>query len=384
MPYFPGPLPLTLYIHIPWCVRKCPYCDFNSHAVRGELPEQNYIDALIKDLQADLPRIANPDFESIFIGGGTPSLFSGKSIDRLLKLINERVNIKNNAEVTLEANPGTVEYARFAEYRQAGINRLSIGVQSMQAHQLKNLGRIHSPVEVINAVKSAKKAGFTRINLDLMYGLPEQSLQDALDDLEQALALQPAHLSWYQLTLEPNTLFYQYPPKVPNHDLVADIELAGRNLLLSKDFVQYEISAYCLPNELCKHNLNYWQFGDYLGIGAGAHSKITDYKTHAVTRFWKYKHPKDYLNLDKKFIAEINTVTAQELPFEFMMNALRLKQPITVKLFTERTGLPLTTITPILNRAHDRGLLVFNEELIQLTELGNCFVNEILNLFMEK
>lgn len=381
--------PLALYIHLPWCVRKCPYCDFNSHATRGEIPEQAYIDALIADLDADLLKIQNKHLISIFIGGGTPSLFSPQAIEKLLHAVQDRFSFNADMEITLEANPGTVEYQRFAGYRTAGVNRLSIGIQSFQAEKLKTLGRIHNDEDAIRAVAAAQQAGFDNFNLDLMHGLPEQTLSDALYDLNTALALSPSHLSWYQLTLEPNTFFAHQPPVLPEDEVIWEMQEKGRELLAANNFKQYEISAYSQTNRQCQHNKNYWEFGDYLGIGAGAHSKITDVEQQKITRMWKVKNPRGYLAAatnnsanNNFFIGEEQIINSEQLPFEFMLNALRLFQDIPVGLFTTRTGLSLTAIENKLQQAQIKGLLTWDQESIRPTELGRRFYNDLVAMFI--
>lgn len=374
--------PLSLYVHLPWCIRKCPYCDFNSHTAKEEIPEKIYIDALINDLDTDLSRINHRPLMSIFIGGGTPSLFSPQAIDILLKAIRNRISWADDIEITLEANPGTVEYERFAGYRAAGVNRLSIGIQSFQAEKLKALGRIHNDQEAIRAAETAQKAGFTNFNLDLMHGLPEQSIDDALYDLKTALSLTPSHLSWYQLTIEPNTFFAHKPPLLPQDETIWEMQDIGRELLARNNFKQYEISAFSYVHKLCQHNKNYWEFGDYLGIGAGAHSKITNVAQQKITRFWKLKNPKDYLNAKATFIGDEQVITHQELPFEFMLNALRLYQDIPVKLFESRTGLSIYTIAEQLHLAQGKNLLHWNNTKISPTELGQRFYNDLCGLFI--
>jgi len=375
-------IPLSLYLHLPWCVRKCPYCDFNSHAVKDEIPENAYIDALITDLMADLPRIANRPLHSIFIGGGTPSLFSAAALNRLLTAIKDQCAAVDDLEITLEANPGTVEYERFAGYRAAGINRLSIGIQSFQKEKLAALGRIHNEQEAIRAAETAHAAGFTNFNLDLMHGLPKQSINDALFDLKTALALSPTHLSWYQLTIEPNTFFAHKPPVLPQDELIWEMQEKGRALLAAHSFQQYEISAYSQLHRQCQHNRNYWEFGDYLGIGAGAHGKITDFATQTITRLWKKKNPKDYLQNQNSFIGDAQLVSAKELPFEFMLNLLRLYQDIPISLFETRTGLSITVLQEPLQRAHDKGLLTWDEQQIKPTDLGRRFYNNLVEIFI--
>lgn len=373
--------PLSLYIHFPWCIRKCPYCDFNSHALKEELPEKQYIDTLIKDLEFDLATINNRTINTIFMGGGTPSLFSAGALAYLFEELNKRLTFATDIEITLEANPGTVEYQRFSDYRAIGINRLSIGIQSFEEEKLKALGRVHNSKEAINAAETAHKAGFTNFNLDLMHGLPGQTLQQAINDITTAIRLAPTHISWYQLTLEPNTLFYKYPPTLPADDFVWDMQDKCRELLLNANFNQYEISAYSQPNKECKHNVNYWQFGDYLGIGAGAYGKITDVKQKTITRTWKIKNPKDYLAA-KHYIGETTIIPNKELPFEFMLNALRLYQNIPVKLLEERTGLTLNDIETNLKRAKAKGLITWNEHEIQPTDTGRQFYNDLVEMFL--
>ncbi len=376
-------LPLSLYIHIPWCLQKCPYCDFNSHALRNKsLPEDVYIDALLKDLKREAEAINNRSIETVFIGGGTPSLFSAASIERLLNGINAICTLADTAEITLEANPGTFEQNRFSDYRIAGINRLSIGVQSFNAEALQRLGRVHNGDEAIRAANIAHKANFTNINLDLMFGLPGQSLAEAKKDVEMAVSLSPSHISYYQLTLEPNTLFYVKPPTLPLDDDIWTIQTQGQELLAEAGFEQYEISAYAKPDKQCNHNLNYWQFGDYIGIGAGAHSKITS--DQGIVRRIKVSHPNDYLRHadsaeqinSKKYIPE------NELALEFMMNALRLNRGFTSDLFSERTGLPLSAIKTSLEKAFDQGFLSKNNEKISPTSKGSLFLNDLLSIFM--
>jgi len=393
------PIPLSLYIHIPWCVKKCPYCDFNSHTLKSGLPEQDYIQAVLQDLRQDLQHMPQREIQTIFIGGGTPSLFSPGALAQLLQGVNAQIPIAVDAEITLEANPGTVEQQRFLGFRAAGINRLSIGVQSFQPEKLQALGRIHDDKEAINAVRAAQNAGFDNINIDLMYGLPKQTVSEALLDLQTAVSLNPTHLSWYQLTLEPNTAFFHRPPTLPIDDVIWDMQLQGQAYLAGQGFNPYEISAYSKQGEVdrrCKHNLNYWLFGDYLGIGAGAHAKVTNYQTNSIERTWKIKHPKGYLNAQKAldpadkprngeisaFIGGVQALSASELPFEFMMNALRLYQPIPTALFTARTGLALTVIEPLLQQAAEKDLLHWNEQMIETTAVGKRYLNDLLTLFL--
>jgi oxygen-independent coproporphyrinogen-3 oxidase len=416
--------PLSLYVHFPWCVRKCPYCDFNSHALRGELPEEQYVDALLADLEADLPRVWGRPVRSIFLGGGTPSLFSPEAIERLLAGIRARVVLVPDAEVTLEANPGTVETERFRGYRAAGVNRLSIGIQSFQPERLEKLGRIHGRDEALGAAQAARAAGFDNFNLDLMFGLPQQTLDEALADLRTALALNPTHLSVYQLTLEPNTLFHAQPPALPDEDTIAAMQDALQAELVDAGFAQYEVSAYAragqepkcreahgrggktapafvpvgtasrsaLPPSMavagaaaerrCRHNLNYWQFGDYLGIGAGAHAKITD--ADGVTRLWKVKQPRDFLEKvgTPAGLGGEQRLGADDVAFEFMLNALRLTEGVPALLFSERTGLDPACMQKPLTRAMARGLLEPGLEHIRPTPLGRRFLNDLVALFL--
>lgn len=381
--HFTQPIPLALYIHIPWCVRKCPYCDFNSHQIRQDIPESAYINQLIADLEQDLPKVWGRRLTSIFFGGGTPSVFSPAGIERILTAVRTRIPFQPDIEITLEANPGTVDYARFAGFYQAGINRLSIGVQSFQDDKLKLLGRIHDFNAAVKAVEAAHAAGFKTFNLDLMFGLPQQRQADALFDLTTAIELKPTHISWYQLTLEPNTLFYRQPPVLPQDEIIEEIYTAGRALLAQAGYQQYEVSAYAQPNHQCRHNINYWEFGDYLGIGAGAHAKLTDMMQQTVTRSWKVKHPKEYLTAADSFIGGEQVITTAEMPFEFMLNALRLYQPISRQLFQERTGLAFSVIHEKLAYARQKGLLTLEGEQLLVTELGKRFLNDVIELFIE-
>ena len=379
----PSVPPLSLYIHIPWCLQKCPYCDFNSHALRNKsLPEDVYIEALLSDLKRDVQSAQKRTIETIFIGGGTPSLFSAAAIERLLNGINTIGTLSDTAEITLEANPGTFEQARFSDYRTAGINRLSIGVQSFNARALQQLGRVHNGDEAIRAANIAHKANFTNINLDLMFGLPGQSLVEAKKDVETAIALSPSHISYYQLTLEPNTLFYVKPPVLPPDDNIWEIQTQGQKLLAEAGFGQYEISAYAKPDKQCRHNLNYWQFGDYIGIGAGAHGKITS--DERIARRIKVSHPNDYLRYadSAEQISSEKYIPENELALEFMMNALRLNQGFTTALFSERTGLPLSSIETPLKKALNQGLISKNNEKITPTSKGSLFLNDLLSIFI--
>lgn len=373
--------PLALYIHIPWCVRKCPYCDFNSHAAGPTLPEEEYVDALLADLDVDLRHVHGRPLTSIFFGGGTPSLFSDRALGRLLAGVERRVAFAPDIEITLEANPGTFEQAKFKGYRALGINRLSIGVQSFQEAKLKALGRIHDGNEAIRAADMARAAGFDNFNLDLMHGLPEQSIEDALFDLRTAIAQAPTHLSWYQLTMEPNTVFWSQPPVLPEDDLLWDIQEAGQALLAAEGYAQYEVSAYARPGKQARHNLNYWTFGDFLGIGAGAHAKLST-PDGRIQRTWKTRLPKDYLDRSKAFQAGERVLEADELPFEFLMNVLRLSEGAPAELFTQRTGLPVRQLDQARREAERLGLLQADDTRLVATAKGQLFLNDLLQLFL--
>ena len=380
-----GPLPtlppLALYIHIPWCVRKCPYCDFNSHTASPVLPEEEYVDALLADLDQDLHAVYGRELSSIFFGGGTPSLFSAPALGRLLKGVEQRIPFASDIEITLEANPGTFEQEKFVAYRALGINRLSIGIQSFQQEKLKALGRIHNGDEAIRAAGMARQAGFDNFNLDLMHGLPDQSLEDALDDLRQAIALKPTHLSWYQLTLEPNTVFWNQPPALPEDDTLWDIQEAGQALLAEHGYAQYEVSAYAQPGRAARHNLNYWSFGDFIGIGAGAHGKLS-HPDGRILRTWKTRLPKDYLNPAKSFKAGEKALGDEEMPFEFLMNALRLTDGVEARLYPERTGMPLESLAEGRRDAEQSGLLRVEPSRLAATERGQLFLNDLLQNFL--
>ena len=381
------PPPLSLYVHIPWCVQKCPYCDFNSHALKAEIPELDYIDALIEDLDTDLAayRLAEDSrsLHSIFIGGGTPSLISPEEIGRLLKAIEARIPFSENIEITMEANPGTVEAGRFNAYREVGVNRISIGIQSFQDEKLKRLGRIHGSDEATRAANLATEAGLNSFNIDLMHGLPDQSIDDALSDLKQAIALNPPHLSWYQLTIEPNTLFYSKPPTLPDDDDLWDIFEQGHQLLTEAGYVQYEISGYSKPGLQCRHNLNYWRFGDYLGIGCGAHGKIS-FTDGTITRTVKVKHPRGYLNPQKPYLDQETQVEDSERPFEFFMNRFRLLESCPKQDFVERTGLPLDAIQSSIDWALGKNYLTDNGSEWRITEQGKLFLNDLLAAFVDE
>lgn len=374
--------PLSLYLHFPWCVEKCPYCDFNSHPARQPPDQAGYVAALLADLEHDLPLVAGRTVQTVFMGGGTPSLFAPDQIARLLQGVAARLPLAPDAEITLEANPGTVEAGRFAGYRAAGVTRLSIGVQSLDAAKLRALGRIHGPGEAIAAAAAARAAGFDSFNLDLMFGLPEQQLQQALDDLGRALELAPPHLSWYQLTLEPNTRFAHSPPPLPDDDLLWDMQEAGQRLLADAGLEQYEISAYARSGHRCRHNLNYWSFGDYLGIGAGAHGKLT-LPDGRILRRWKQRHPQAYLAGAgaPAAIAGERWLAEAELPVEFMMNALRLNAGVPASAYLGATGRSLAAIEPRLAEARARGLLAADPATLAPSELGRRFLNDLLAVF---
>lgn len=376
--------PLALYVHIPWCVRKCPYCDFNSHAQPDPLPEADYVDRLLRDLEQETAALSTRrPLTSVFIGGGTPSLFSGRSIARLLGGIRNLMEMAPDMEITLEANPGTADAGHLAAYREAGVNRLSIGAQSLSARLLEQLGRIHNPAQVRLAVSQARKAGFTNLNLDLMYGLPGQTLAQAYRDLSETLAMQPEHLSYYQLTLEPNTPFYHAPPPLPDADAIADMHQQGAQMLAAAGFAQYEVSAYARTGRRCQHNLNYWTFGDYLGIGAGAHGKLADSARNGIERSWKLRHPAAYLDPanSERLVDGRRTLSPTDLVLEFAMNALRLIEGFDRGLFEKRTGLALSRITSSLNKACAAGLLFRDGDRIGPTELGQRFLNDLLQCF---
>jgi oxygen-independent coproporphyrinogen-3 oxidase len=374
--------PLSLYVHIPWCVRKCPYCDFNSHEAGDSVPEKEYIDALLRDLELDLPRVWGRPIHSVFIGGGTPSLFSPAAIDRLLSGLRARLTLNQEIEVTLEANPGTVELERFKGFREAGVNRLSMGIQSFEPEKLQALGRIHGRGEALHAAEAAASAGFDNFNLDLMFGLPGQTIEQALEDMRTAIAMGPSHLSAYQLTIEPNTLFHARPPQLPDDDTIADMQDQLQGLLAEHGYRQYEVSAYAQPDKQCRHNLNYWRFGDYLGIGAGAHAKITD--ASGITRLARVKPPKSYLE-KAGTAAALSTeqkLSRPDVVTEFMLNALRLTDGFPTPLFQERAGLPLSVCEKSLARAEGKGLIEWDTQTIRPTPEGRRFLNNLLELFV--
>jgi putative oxygen-independent coproporphyrinogen III oxidase len=382
---FKEAIPLSLYIHLPWCVRKCPYCDFNSHEVKNDLNEQAYIDALIRDIDFELPRIWGRQILSVFIGGGTPSLFSADAMEQLLSALRARFNIAPGIEITLEANPGTAEAEKFKAYREAGINRLSIGVQSFNDKYLKTLGRIHNSNEALNAIEMAKSAGFDNFNIDLMFALPNQTIDAAIKDIEIAVSQSPTHISWYQLTIEPNTVFYSKPPEIPSDDESWLMQEQGQTFLQENDYKQYEISAYAKDKQLALHNMNYWQFGDYLGVGAGAHGKITNIAEGKIERFARHKIPQRYMELAGKesVITEMRKLKRHDLPLEFMMNAMRLKEGVDANLFLQRTGLPLKIVEKELTMATEQELLEWSLNSLKPTTKGQRYLNEILEMFVK-
>ena len=375
--------PLGLYIHIPWCVQKCPYCDFNSHALKSGLPEQEYITHLLADLERDARLTGERPVETIFIGGGTPSLFSPESIGHLLTEAQKRVPFAKDIEITLEANPGTIEAARFEGYVAAGVNRFSIGIQSFQARHLTALGRIHDPAQALFAITQAKQSGVKSFNVDLMHGLPDQTLQNALDDLSQAINQQPKHLSWYQLTIEPNTPFYSRPPELPDDDILWDIQAEGHKLLAASGYEQYEISGYSKPGNQCRHNLNYWRFGDYIGIGCGAHGKLTNIENRSIIRTVKVKHPRGYMTLNRPYLDHQNQVDEDDLAFEFFMNRFRLVEPCPQADFAALTGTSLTTPQQdAIEQAISNGLLAETAHNWQVTPMGRRYLNTLLSAFV--
>ncbi len=372
--------PLSLYIHIPWCVQKCPYCDFNSHGQNGELPQQAYVDALLKDLGQDLHLVQGRKLHTIFIGGGTPSLFDAKNIKQILDGAKALIPFSDDIEITMEANPGTLEHDDFSAYCAAGVTRLSIGVQSFSKDKLNLLGRIHNQNEAQIAAQKASQAGYLSFNLDLMHGLPNQSFTEAMADIDTAAALNPPHLSWYQLTIEPNTLFHSKPPQLPDDEALWEIYEQGQQKLAALGYEQYEISAYAKPGYQCRHNLNYWQFGDYLGIGCGAHGKATLPAENRIIRTVKIKHPKGYLSASD-YTFEQTEVAEDDRALEYLMNRLRLMTPIPKQEFEERTGLQRDTLQEGMEKAKQRGLLTESAEHWQLTPKGHMFVNDLLTQF---
>jgi oxygen-independent coproporphyrinogen-3 oxidase len=388
-------VPLALYVHMPWCVRKCPYCDFNSHQLKSSAPPAGYIEALIHDFDAEMPLLRGRRIDTVFFGGGTPSLFSPQDFAQLLEALRQRIAFCDDAEVTLEANPGTIERGRFCAYREAGINRVSLGAQTFSARALQRLGRIHSAGDTQRAVEELRAAGMHNFNLDLMYALPEQTLDEALADIRMACALAPAHISYYQLTLEPGTVFHSRPPPLPDEDAAWSMQAEGQQMLAAHGFEQYEVSAYARPGAQCRHNLNYWQFGDYVGLGAGAHGKLTSALPDRILRTEKPKQPRDYQTrvgesrghgtsrgLGTQAVGERRHIAVADLPFEFMLNALRLNAGFAAGDFEQRTGLALGSVAPALTRAGERGLLERSGERWRPTELGRKFLNDLQASFL--
>ncbi len=377
--------PLSLYVHLPWCVKKCPYCDFNSHEIStATLAEKKYVEALIRDIEFELPRIGTRRITSIFIGGGTPSLFSPGILDKLLNAFRSKLNLSPKLEITLEANPGTAEAGRFVAYNDIGINRLSIGVQSFDDEKLSSLGRIHNASDALKAIQLARTAGFENINIDIMFGLPGQTIDEGLADLINAISQPVTHISWYQLTIEPNTVFYKHPPSLTADEDVWTMQKRGQDLLADKGYEQYEISAYAKSNRQCGHNLNYWQFGDYLGIGAGAHGKLTDLKENLIRRFARHRIPDAYMQKagSNQAVADEKIVLKDDIILEFMMNALRLRDGFSTSLFSTRTSLPISYIQPLLDIAQARELVMCEKDHIKPTEKGLSYLNELLEIFM--
>lgn len=377
--------PLSLYIHFPWCVKKCPYCDFNSHQQNSDFDEKKYIAALKCDAEYSLPQIWGRQIHSIFMGGGTPSLFSPDSMDDLLAHFRSIFSIRPEVEITMEANPGSFEQGKFSEFRQLGINRLSIGIQSFSDSQLQALGRIHNSREAITAVETAHKVGFENINIDIMYALPQQTLKQAVEDINQAIALQTNHISHYQLTIEPNTLFHKAPPKLPNDDLSWEMQIACQAQLANNSYPQYEISAYANKHNQCRHNINYWQFGDYLGIGAGAHGKISNAQFQYVEREWKIKHPRDYMNkvARQQHIGGVQKLSRKDIALEFMMNTLRLNAGFAIDLFPRHCGLQLDLVDTALREAEQKGWIERDLKNIRATNKGRQYLNDLTALFMD-
>jgi putative oxygen-independent coproporphyrinogen III oxidase len=384
---------LALYVHMPWCVRKCPYCDFNSHQLKSAAPEASYIDALIRDFDLELPRLNGRRIDTVFFGGGTPSLFQPEDFSRLLAALRQRIAVAADAEVTLEANPGTIERGRFSGYRQAGINRVSLGAQTFAPRALEILGRIHSAEDTHRAVAELREAGLDNFNLDLMYALPQQTLEEALVDVRTACALGPVHISYYQLTLEPGTVFHSRPPPLPDEEAAWQMQTAGQGLLAEAGYVQYEVSAYARPGARCRHNLNYWQFGDYVGIGAGAHGKLSLALPQRILRTAKPKQPREYQEQLRHAgpaaagarpvaIGEESFIAAADLPFEFMLNALRLNEGFTVRDYVLRTGLEIASVEARLAAGQGRGLLTSRADGWHPTELGRRFLNELQASFL--
>lgn len=380
--------PLSLYIHIPWCVRKCPYCDFNSHEFSEACPEDKYVDALVDDFNQEAKHVCGLDTElqSIFIGGGTPSLFAGQSYQRVLSQVEKIIPFSTDIEISLEANPGTVEAERFSAYREAGINRLSLGIQSFDDNCLKQLGRIHNSAEAEKAIRIARGAGFENFNLDLMHGLPGQTTELALNDLQRAIDFEPSHLSWYQLTIEPNTFFHSHPPALPTEGILEEIQVRGQTLLKANGFEQYEVSAFASEGNSSKHNLNYWSFGDYLGIGAGAHGKLTSVEQQKIFRTRKKKQPNHYLDAINGRQAERNEVSVDQRSVEYLMNALRLRTGFTVQEYENRTGLEFEQILKKVESLVEKGLMQLDKadrnSRVSTTDTGYRFLNSVLEEFL--
>jgi oxygen-independent coproporphyrinogen-3 oxidase len=373
--------PLSLYVHIPWCVKKCPYCDFNSHESADKIPENDYLEALFRDLKNDLPWAQNRKLHSIFFGGGTPSLFSASAIEKIIQHAETLIGFENQIEITLEANPGTAEQQKFADFNSAGVNRLSIGVQSFNNDHLKTLGRIHDGDNALRAIEMAQNSGFERFNIDLMHGLPNQSREEAINDLNTAINTGASHISWYQLTIEPNTTFYSKPPVLPIEDQLADIQDIGQQTLANAGFEQYEVSAFTRNNEPSRHNINYWQFGDYIGIGAGAHGKISLPDQHQIIRSAKTRQPKDYLKHEITALTSHHPIAKDQMILEFMMNGLRLSSGINRELFARRTGLTPDVISPVIKQLQQEGLLRHHPSNYCTTDLGARFLDTILQRF---
>ena len=378
-------VPLALYVHLPWCVRKCPYCDFNSHQLKSARPDATYIDSLLRDFDAELPLIAGRRIDTVFFGGGTPSLFAPEDFERLLRELRLRIAVAADAEITLEANPGTIERGRFAGYRDAGINRVSLGAQTFAPQALTRLGRIHTAEDTHRAVAELRAAGIDNFNLDLMYALPEQTLDEALFDVRTACALGPTHISYYQLTLETGTVFHSRPPPLPDDDAAWRMQSAGQALLSAAGYAQYEVSAYARPGFRCRHNLNYWLFGDYVGIGAGAHGKLTEGMPTRILRTAKPKQPRDFqerLTQSAAAIGERQHIAVRDLPFEFMLNALRLNEGFSTACFEARTGLPAEAYEAAMRDSEAKGLVHSTDEGWRPTELGGRFLNDLQGAFL--
>jgi putative oxygen-independent coproporphyrinogen III oxidase len=382
--HFAAPPPLGLYVHIPWCMRKCPYCDFNSHEVRDGIDESAYTAALVTDLEQDLTLVWGRPVETVFIGGGTPNLFAPETIDHLLSCLRARLPLTPGAEITMEANPGAIDHVRFAEFRDAGINRISLGIQSLDDRLLERIGRIHDAAAARAAAASIRDAGFDNWNIDLMFGLPGQTIDQALSDLAAAIALGPPHLSHYQLTIEPNTAFWHRPPPLPDDDALWDMQLRCQSLLAAHGLEQYEVSAYALPGHRCRHNLNYWRFGDYLGIGAGAHAKLTSAPEGRIRRVSKVRNPRDYLEraAGPERIDGERVLSAADTGLEFMMNALRLNDGFSPRLFAEHAGLALALFEQPLARAGKLGLLERSHDRVRTSAHGRRYLDNLLALFL--